>query len=136
MATDLGERIRAERERAGMTQPELAALVGVSPRTIGNWERGEADPRNSLTRLEDVLPALRQVEDRPTDSNAVLEAIKRDRNLLPEARSHLLNQYQLLLRIAAADDKATPSPEDATADILSLPRVARKRRTDPRKRQT
>lgn len=58
MGDSFGSRLRAARERAKLTQPQLAALVGVSGRTIGNWERDEADPRNSLTRLQDVLPEL------------------------------------------------------------------------------
>ena len=59
-------------------------------------------------------------------------AILRDRLLLPEARQHLLNQYQLLLRVQAADgpqEKVTPTD----ADVLQLPKVARKR--PPRRRK-
>lgn len=52
---DLGERIRRARERKGWTQAQVAKEVQVSARTIGNWERGEAVPRNSRARLSDVL---------------------------------------------------------------------------------
>ncbi|MGY1773549.1 helix-turn-helix transcriptional regulator [Blastococcus sp. SYSU D00813] len=48
-------RIREARERAGKTQQWVAARVGVSSRTFGNWERGESVPRNRLARLEQVL---------------------------------------------------------------------------------
>ena len=34
----------ALRERAGLTQRELAALLGVSERAIGRWEAGESYP--------------------------------------------------------------------------------------------
>lgn len=50
-----GEEIRVARERAGLTQAELAALVGVAPRTVGNWERGENPPGKNLARLRDIL---------------------------------------------------------------------------------
>ena len=37
-------KIREYREAAGMTQTELASLVGKSFRTIQSWERGESFP--------------------------------------------------------------------------------------------
>lgn len=52
---DNGERIREARQRAGLTQEELGAQVGVSMRTIGNWERGTTVPLNRLARLREVL---------------------------------------------------------------------------------
>jgi len=39
------ERGRLIRERAGVTQLELAAAVGVSKGALERWERGEARPR-------------------------------------------------------------------------------------------
>ena len=38
----MGERLRAERERLGLSQPDMAALGGVKPRTYQDWERGIA----------------------------------------------------------------------------------------------
>lgn len=50
-----GTEIRAARERAGLTQGELATRVGVSLRTVGNWERGETVPQNRASVVERVL---------------------------------------------------------------------------------
>lgn len=50
-----GEQIKAARQRAGLTQGELAQRVGVSLRTVGNWERGESNPRSHETVLRDAL---------------------------------------------------------------------------------
>lgn len=50
-----GEQIRTARERAGLTQSELGQLVGVSMRTVGNWERGESVPRNRESVIRSVL---------------------------------------------------------------------------------
>jgi transcriptional regulator with XRE-family HTH domain len=50
-----GTEIRAARERAGLTQGELATRVGVSLRTVGNWERGETVPQNRASVVEQVL---------------------------------------------------------------------------------
>ena len=50
-----GREIRAARERAGMTQGELAQRVGVSLRTVGNWERGDTVPMNRASAVESAL---------------------------------------------------------------------------------
>lgn len=52
---ELGWRIRRARERARLTQRELAEAVGVDRKTVGNWEAGASSPRSSLGRLETVL---------------------------------------------------------------------------------
>ena len=46
--------IRAARERAGLTQQELADLVGANRDSVGNWEKG-VNPRNKLGKLLEVL---------------------------------------------------------------------------------
>lgn len=69
VSTELGQRLRDARERAGLTQQQVANEIGVSLRTVGNWERGETVPQNRLAKLEDLLsvqlrpnaPALRPV---------------------------------------------------------------------------
>lgn len=50
-----GNEIREARERIGWTQEQLGTQVGVSGRTVGNWERGTSVPRNRLAMLRDVL---------------------------------------------------------------------------------
>lgn len=47
-----GPEIKAARERAHMTQQELAEKVGVGLRTVGNWERGESVPKNRMAAIE------------------------------------------------------------------------------------
>lgn len=40
----IGERLRNERKRLGMTQPKFAEAAGVSKRTLIDWEKGETFP--------------------------------------------------------------------------------------------
>lgn len=40
-----GEKVREERTKKGLTQPELGKLVGVTKRTIIGWESGERYPQ-------------------------------------------------------------------------------------------
>lgn len=73
-----GTEIRNARERAGLTQEELGELVGVSGRTVGNWERGKSIPRNKLAKLRVVL----DVADERIEQNPLLEVS--DATLLAE----------------------------------------------------
>jgi transcriptional regulator with XRE-family HTH domain len=51
-----GERVKALREAAGMTQTDLAERMGVSPQGVQKWESGASSPRFSrLYGLSEVL---------------------------------------------------------------------------------
>ncbi len=52
-----GERLKASREHAELTQGKLAELSGVSKRTIINWENGSRKPSNieAVTKVAEVL---------------------------------------------------------------------------------
>ncbi|MBN1208517.1 MAG: helix-turn-helix transcriptional regulator [Myxococcaceae bacterium] len=70
-ALALGAAIRAARERAGLTQEEVAQRTELHPMTYGGIERGRLLPSvATLTRLcialkidPDKLPDLRDVRD-------------------------------------------------------------------------
>lgn len=40
----IGERLREERERLGLTQPAFAAAAGAAKRTLIEWEKGATSP--------------------------------------------------------------------------------------------
>jgi transcriptional regulator with XRE-family HTH domain len=48
--------IRELREERGWSQFELAVRAGVTPGTVGNWERGKTEPKaTQLRRLAEVF---------------------------------------------------------------------------------
>src|SRR5215218_2883216 len=57
VATRFGARVRAARQRQGLTLDALAAAAGISRATLSNLERGEHSP--SLTAATNVARALR-----------------------------------------------------------------------------
>jgi transcriptional regulator with XRE-family HTH domain len=83
----LGDRIRTAREAAGLTREELAARAGVSPRTLGNWERGTVAPRSKLGAIERVL-AVRLREGSP-DQDAVTLTAATDAEVLANLAQRL-----------------------------------------------
>jgi len=40
----IGERLKSERERLGLTQPEFAEAAGAKKRTLIDWEKGVSSP--------------------------------------------------------------------------------------------
>ena len=52
----IGERIASARTRAGLTQAQLAELVGVSQTSLSRWESGEMSL--NAKRLEKLATAL------------------------------------------------------------------------------
>lgn len=53
-----GQRIKAARERAGMTQAELAAKLGIPYQSVSQWERGTRNPKQeTLKRIAAALGA-------------------------------------------------------------------------------
>ena len=58
--------VKGIRERLGLTQARFAALMGVSSRTLQNWEQGRREP-------EGPAKALLRVVDR--EPKAVLHAL-------------------------------------------------------------
>ena len=57
----LGEKIKAERTAAKMTQEELAAKLGVTPRALINYEQGKRTPSTEL------LGKLSRIFEKSTD---------------------------------------------------------------------
>ena len=52
----MGAKIRQYRERAGLTQKELAELVGVNHSAVSFWENGKAAPTTAnIIKLANVL---------------------------------------------------------------------------------
>ena len=58
--------VRALRERTGLTQADFSRMMGVSIRTLQNWEQGRREPEGPAKAL------LRVVEREP---QAVLKAL-------------------------------------------------------------
>jgi transcriptional regulator with XRE-family HTH domain len=54
MEDGIGSRLAQARKEAGLTQEQLAELVGVTPRSIQGYEAGKVVPYRHLKRLEEI----------------------------------------------------------------------------------
>lgn len=88
---EVGNRIREERERAGMSQEDLAAVIFVSRQTVSNWETGKTYPDvQSLLLLSNLF-------DAPIDS-----LVKGDVEAMDaEIRSYELDRYKVKAGVVA-----------------------------------
>lgn len=93
VTTELGTRIKRARDLRRWSQRELADAVGVSRKTIDNWEHGRNYPRSSIATLEGVLGPLTGDEEIYTDP--VELAIWRDTSIEEEdERRDLIEQLR------------------------------------------
>lgn len=50
-AADHATSVTAARAKLGLSQREMATLMGISPRTLQNWEQGQREPHQSAKML-------------------------------------------------------------------------------------
>jgi len=118
MASDppsLGTRIRRARERARLSQEELATAVGASVRAVGDWENNRRKPRNRLGALEEVLGvSLDEPAPAPRLPPRILDAIRREYpDQQEEAIAALEEALGLTSPAAAAEEAPSSRPRRA-----------------------
>lgn len=59
---DVLERLKKVRQEVGLSQVEMASLIGVTQPTLCAWERGKRRPksRSTLLRIEEVLARIKE----------------------------------------------------------------------------
>ena len=71
--------IRESRKRLGLTQEELAKRLGVSTRTVQNWEQGGAIPassRGAIERLFDGSEEKRGMDEVISRLDRIIELLE------------------------------------------------------------
>lgn len=102
----LGQRIRRIRQARRLTQEELGFMVGVSGRTVGNWERGANSPLGSLGALEDVLGVDDLLADVISQDDPVTAAIERS-DLSRADKATLIGTYYRMLDATGGEGSMT-----------------------------
>ena len=97
--------IKSARERAGISQKELAVSMGVAQPTVSNWESGERMPMGkNLTKLAELLGCstdyLLGKTDNPTGSAKMVQTTLFDLLDYPDLR------YELFFRKNGINDES------------------------------
>ena len=110
MTNDIGKFIQEIRKEKGLTQKELAEIVGVSDKTISKWENGNSSPDTSMLlslseALEVTVNELLSAERIPPEKYS-MKAEETIMTLMKEneagKRTHLISQVIGLLLIILA----------------------------------
>jgi transcriptional regulator with XRE-family HTH domain len=92
--------IKEQRERIGWTQSQLAEYMGVSERTIQNWEAGETMPSaaqlNTINELARRFERYRDAEKGRSDFSRLISII--------EMQQREIERLTILLEHALADN--------------------------------
>lgn len=114
----LGERIRKQREKKGLTQAQLADALGLadgSRTTIVKWENGKLYP--SSKKIPDLCKVL------SCDAGYLFgeyETETREKNDIAEATGLSFDAAALLLKFKCADDIITNRKKRLIQDLLSF----------------
>ena len=131
-----GKRVQEKRETQGLSQAALAALLGVSQSTVGNYEADISFPKEEvLLRLFDCLG---------TDPNTLFQdSFRAGGEVLSQAERQLLERYRALppagretLRsvseaLCAFRDEMARAPEEEPRVTSPSRGTCRRRRSSP-----
>ena len=88
-AKAVGQRLARARKDAGMTQKELGNLVGVTQRSVANWESGKVVPYRHLRLIEAAVgrPAASLLYDDEArmEAGAIVDELRDLRDVLRQA---------------------------------------------------
>jgi transcriptional regulator with XRE-family HTH domain len=124
--TVFGERLRAFRERAGLSQNRLARRAGIDPAYVNRLERSTVEDSRSPTRRV-VLALAAALSLGPADRDRLLVAA----GLCPEAVAKLQSWDPTLGAVAEVLGNPALS-DDERADFRALIRIAASRWQAPR----
>lgn len=126
---EIGDRIRAARRRAGLTQVRLAAAIGVNKSAVAHWEAPgsertaiSTDNLRAVARVlqidvSDLVDEHRPVERRLTDPK-MIALVDVAAPLPPKLIDRLIDLTRELLTIAASEE---PQPKRHPAQRRRLP---------------
>ena len=124
LQADFGQQMKLARKARGLSQRDLAKLVGVNPETINRVERGFNTRVETMTRIQDVLPDI--VLHTSPDAMQ-LASVERRLRAAEDARAHLaaiqarvIQLVQMISSIERMQKLQDHTLRAFTADLESL----------------
>lgn len=113
----IGERIRRARERAGLSQAELARRINVSRTAIYQWEEGQTTIRNGKVPALAAALGLQPNDLNPFDGDSTLARIEEKLDRI-ECRLERIER-----RLDAAGGGAPAKEAERRAHTKTLPKL-------------
>lgn len=88
----IGIKIKRARERLRLTQEQLGHAVGVSQKTIDNWEHDRRYPKSAIGALEQVLDVSFDGDSPPGEPEDIVELADRLEEMARELRARQKEQ--------------------------------------------
>ncbi|MDD4796384.1 MAG: helix-turn-helix transcriptional regulator [Eubacteriales bacterium] len=111
----LAENLKALRKGAGLTQDDVAQMLGVSPQSVSNWERADTYPDITL------LPALANLFQTSIDALVGMDKINdaQARAAVFQAERAYLQagDYKKAARVLEAARKTFPNDEGLMSEL-------------------
>lgn len=108
-AVERGQALRALRDKAGLTQPQVGAEFGISKQAVGEWESGKSRP--------DVMK-LRKLDSLYAAGGKVLELFDLEHDELSSLRAVVDAQTQVL-RVLIRDARERLGDESEIGERLA-----------------
>ncbi len=153
MEINLKEKLRSLRQKKNVTQEALANHLGITPQSVGKWERGEGFPDITLlpkiafyfdVTVDDLLGVEQtkiqeKINAYLAKSNAFMQTGENDKilELWENAYSEFPNDCVVLenLMFAINRDGIYPCPKDKAERIIALGEEILRKSTDARQRE-
>jgi len=114
----IGERIRSERERLGMSQPQFASVAGTTKQTLFSWEAGKTFPNaNQMAALAEIGVDVMYVLTGQRGSPAQPALSRREAALVDNYRHCAQEDQQAIDRVALNAAKTQPDLLNKKQDV-------------------
>lgn len=90
--------IKKSRKKLGLTQAELAELIGVSENTIYNYEKGSKIPQSKITILRNVFKEVNYENNFNKQINNFEEPSELYKNIDPEEVKTAISTFEAYLK--------------------------------------
>lgn len=114
ISSTIGSRIKKEREKAGLTQADLAERIGTASSMIGQWENNNRNPKMSV--LQKIAAALNISVD-----NLLYDTVEKTEIVPGRAWIIYINDPSLdnyIYKIEATDAEAFNYVANAVANVI------------------
>lgn len=125
MSVHAGKLIREARERAGISQAELARRVTAHPQNVAKWEAAEVQTTTTLARLAAGLGLELRLTERPRPPGSFGSVLRTERKRAAWTRGELARALGVTPEVVEAWELDVERPDDRQVKAIAAALGAR-----------